>query len=414
MGLFWKKKQDGLETTAPRQAIEASNIPTAQQLERQIQERQSYLNTLLSRISDLESQIIIFQNEALYQSFGIYQPLYDLQNSDEYKQRLDTERANQKAMIRDGKAISGRQDWVVNNSKSEGKKMITDMQKLLLRAFNNECDEAIGKVRYSNFEQSIKRIRLSYESISKLGSVMNLAISENYYASKIRELRVAFEYAQKKQDEKEEQKRLREQERENRAAQREIEEQRRKLEKEQAHYENALALLVQQMDAAPESAKEEFRKKIENANLTLNDISKALDDVDYRAANQRAGYVYIISNVGAFGENVYKIGMTRRLVPEERIDELSDASVPFNFDIHAMIFADDAPALEAALHRAFESRKINMVNHRREFFYATASEIKDVIGKNFTKAFDFVDVAEAEQYRVSLKMKELLKSEEKE
>ena len=123
----------------------------------------------------------------------------------------------------------------------------------------------------------------------------------------------------------------------------------------------------------------------------------------------RAGYVYIISNIGAFGENVYKIGMTRRLDPQDRVDELSDASVPFNFDVHAMIFSDDAPALENALHKAFESRKLNMVNQRREFFNVTLDEIKEVVRKNFDKTVEFVDTPNAEQYRVSLKMKEAQK-----
>ena len=123
----------------------------------------------------------------------------------------------------------------------------------------------------------------------------------------------------------------------------------------------------------------------------------------------RAGYVYIISNIGAFGENVYKIGMTRRLDPQDRVDELGDASVPFNFDVHAMIFSDDAPALENALHKAFESRKLNMVNQRREFFNVTLDEIKEVVRKNFDKTVEFVDTPNAEQYRVSLKMKEAQK-----
>ena len=138
----------------------------------------------------------------------------------------------------------------------------------------------------------------------------------------------------------------------------------------------------------------------------LNEISKALSDIDYREANQKAGYVYIISNIGAFGPNVYKIGMTRRLDPQDRIDELGDASVPFNFDVHAMIFSDDAPALEAALHKAFEDRKLNMVNTRREFFDVSLDEIKSVIRKNFDKTVEFIDVPDAEQYRISLKMRE--------
>ena len=134
-------------------------------------------------------------------------------------------------------------------------------------------------------------------------------------------------------------------------------------------------------------------------------IDTTLADLDYREANQRAGYVYIISNIGSFGENVYKIGMTRRLDPQERIDELGDASVPFNFDVHAMIFSDDAPALEAALHKAFENRKVNMVNQRREFFNVTLAEIKEVVKKNFDKTVEFIDIPDAEQYRISQKMK---------
>ena len=98
--------------------------------------------------------------------------------------------------------------------------------------------------------------------------------------------------------------------------------------------------------------------------------------------------------------------MTRRLDPQDRVDELGDASVPFNFDVHAMIFSDNAPALEAALHRAFEDRKLNMVNTRREFFHVTLDEIKDVVKKNFDKTVEFIDVPDAEQYRISQKMKE--------
>ena len=144
---------------------------------------------------------------------------------------------------------------------------------------------------------------------------------------------------------------------------------------------------------------EEKKKQIEEQ---LSSIDQAFKDVDYRAANQKAGYVYIISNIGAFGENVFKIGMTRRLDPMERVDELGDASVPFNFDVHAMIFSDDAPKLEAALHNAFADRRLNFVNQRREFFNVTIDEIKEVVKKNFDKSVEFVELAPAEQYRQSL------------
>ena len=149
-------------------------------------------------------------------------------------------------------------------------------------------------------------------------------------------------------------------------------------------------------------------KLLKKQNELLNKISdteQAIKDVDYREANKRAGYVYVISNIGSFGEDVYKIGMTRRLDPMERVYELGDASVPYNFDVHAMIFCDDAPALEAALHRAFDTKKLNMVNQRREFFKVTLNEIKAVIKENYDKTVEFVDIPEAEQYRMSEKMR---------
>lgn len=162
---------------------------------------------------------------------------------------------------------------------------------------------------------------------------------------------------------------------------------------------------MKQLQADPDNTA--LLDKKEELEKNLEDIEKAIKDVDYREANQRAGYVYIISNIGAFGENVYKIGMTRRLDPQDRVDELGDASVPFNFDVHAMIFSDDAPALENALHKAFEDRKLNMVNQRREFFNVTLDEIKEVVKKNFDKTVEFIDVPDAEQYRVSQKIKQL-------
>lgn len=282
--------------------------------------------------------------------------------------------------------------------------MVSDTQKLLLRAFNTECDELISKVKYTNFDASLNKIYKSAETISKLGTIMNISITPAYLDLKVKELRLSFEYQQKKQEEKEAQKAARAELREAARLQKEIEAQRKKIEKEQTHYQTAYEHLLIQLQSDPEN-KDLLDKKLE-LESQLNDIDKAMKDIDYREANQRAGYVYVISNIGAFGPNVYKIGMTRRLDPQDRVDELGDASVPFNFDVHAMIFSDDAPALETALHRAFEDRKLNMVNTRREFFNVTLDEIKAVVKKNFDKTVEFIDVPDAEQYRISQKMKQ--------
>ena len=283
--------------------------------------------------------------------------------------------------------------------------MVKDMQKLLLRAFNAECDDLVEHIKYNNFESSLKRIYSSCESISKLGQIMSISVSPSYLNLKTQELELAFEYRQKKQQEKEEQKELRAKMREEARLRKEIEEERKKTEKEQTHYLNALAKLNQQIENASEEEKTALQEKKQELEAHISSLEEALKQIDYRESNQRAGYVYVISNIGSFGENVYKIGMTRRLDPMERIDELGDASVPFNFDVHAMIFSDDAPKLEAALHKAFEARKLNMVNTRREFFNVTLDEIKEVVKQNYDKTAEFVDIPDAEQFRVSLKMK---------
>lgn len=374
------------------------------ELQKEIDKREADISKLNQTIAEKKSEIIWLDDEILVQEFGLYQPQFDFANSLDYKEKLAEVRARQKDLIKDKKAVSGATNWTVNGNASQGKKMVSDTQKLLLRAFNSECDELVSKVKYTNFDASLNKIHKSAEAISKLGTTMDIAITKKYLDLKVKELRLAFEYQQKKQEEKEEQKAARAEMREAARLQKEIEAQRKKIEKEQTHYQTAYEKLLRQLEEDPDNI-DLLAKKSELENQ-LTDIDKAIKDIDYREANQRAGYVYIISNIGAFGENVFKIGMTRRLDPQDRVDELGDASVPFNFDVHAMIFSDDAPALETALHKAFEDRKLNMVNTRREFFNVTLDEIKEVVKKNFDKTVEFIDVPDAEQFRVSQKMKQ--------
>lgn len=372
-------------------------------LEKTIDSKNQEIRSLDNTISQKNKQIVLLDDEILVQEFGLYKPQFDFASALDYKEALAAIRAAQKELIKNKQAVTGNTNWQVNGNASKGKKMVSDTQKLLLRAFNSECDELVSKVKYTNFDASLDKIYKSAETISKLGTIMDIAITQQYLSAKVKELRLAFEYQTQKQKEKEELKIARAEQREQVKIQREIEEQRKKLEKEQTHYQTAFEKIKSQLALHPDDPDLlEKKAKLENQ---LGDIDKALINIDYRQANMKAGYVYIISNIGAFGENVYKIGMTRRLDPQDRVDELGDASVPFNFDVHAMIFSDDAPALEAALHRAFENRKLNMVNQRREFFNVTLDEIKEVIKENFDKTVEFIDVPDAEQYRISLKMK---------
>jgi hypothetical protein len=156
------------------------------------------------------------------------------------------------------------------------------------------------------------------------------------------------------------------------------------------------------MEAANASEKAQYEAKLREYQEQLAGVLKDKEEVEYREQSTRAGYVYIISNIGSFGEHTYKIGVTRRLEPQERIDELGDASVPFEFDVHAMIFSEDAPLLEGALHEHFADRTINKVNSRKEFFRVRLEEIEEVVRTHHNKVVEFTRIAKAEDYRLTL------------
>lgn len=375
-------------------------------LAQQKEELESQIIQQEAELSSLKKQIIETSDEIQMQDFGLYKPKYDFASSEIYKNKLKEIRQRQKELIKNELAVTGNLNWTVNNNAAKGKKMVRDMQKLLIRAFNSECDELIDKVKFNSFDTAVKRMSASRDNISKLGTIMSVSITTDYYNAKYEELCLALEYRKKKQDEKEEQKEIRARMREEAKLQKEIEEARKKVQKEQSHYENALEKINEQIATAREDELQALNDKKSEILRQLGEIEKAIKDIDYREANAKAGYVYIISNIGSFGEDVYKIGMTRRLEPMERVDELSDASVPFNFDVHAMIFSENAPALEAALHKAFENKKLNMINRRREFFNVTLDEIEEVVKNNYDKTVDFIRIPDAEQYRESIKIKQ--------
>lgn len=362
---------------------------------------------LESQISNIQRDIIVLNNEALMQSFGLYEPMYDFATSEEYKDRLRNIRDLQKIMIKDKSAVKYFDGWTVNGSKAEGKKMTNDNIKQIIRTFNVECESVIEKVKFNNIDNIRKRIEKSFTDLNKINISNKVELTYEFLNLKIEELKLAYEYQVKKQEEKEEQKEIRERLREEARVKKELEEAKKNITKDLTHFQNALNSINIQLDNPSLSDEDRVNLTLKKQEFEeqVSKLDKELKDVDYRQNNQRAGYIYIISNIGAFGENIYKIGMTRRLDPQERVDELGSASVPFNFDVHAMIFTEDAPALENALHKAFDDKKVNMVNKRKEFFNVTLDEIKEVVRANFDKTVEFKDIIDAEQYRESLKLR---------
>ena len=370
----------------------------------EIRKKKEELDSLNNDIDWKKKEIIHLDDEILLQEFGLYEPVYKFSSSDEYKDKLLAVREEQKRMIRCCRAAICSTEWSVDGSISKGNIFVQKNIKQIIRSFNNECDVLIGKVKFNNVERYIQKIIKSYEDLNKLNEENRIRISQLYLNLKLDELRIAYEYALKKQREKEEQRAIREQMREEEKLMEEIEIRRKEINKEIAHYNYYMARVIDGISRAPDDEREYWNEKKEYVERKLSELNREIADMDYRESNKKAGYVYVISNIGAFGENVYKIGMTRRLEPMDRIDELSNASVPFRFDVHAMIFSDDAPKLEAALHRAFNDRKINMINNRKEFFRVGLDEIEDVVKKNYEKAVEFSKIPVAEQYRETMKI----------
>lgn len=363
-------------------------------------------NELEQKVNTLNSQYDVLNTDLEYMDFGLYKPHYDCMNSDEYNELIVKIRNKQKEAIKNKQALNFSDNWTLDGSKAKGKALNNDNMKMVLKAFNFECDTLISKVKYNNIEKIENQIRKSASSINKLNERNKITIKYSYINLKLDELHAYYEYLCKKQEEKEAIKAAREEERELAKLEKEIQEARQKIAKDIKHFEQAKEKLQIKLENAknPDEAKE-IEQKISELNENIDKLNSNLKDIDYREANQKAGYVYVISNIGAFGKDVYKIGMTRRLDPQDRIDELSDASVPFNFDVHAMIFSDDAPKLEAALHNAFKDKRVNLVNQRKEFFNVSLDEIEFVVKNNHDKLVEFKKIPDAEQYQESIKMK---------
>lgn len=359
--------------------------------------------TLADKLNELSQKIDNANNTIEMQEYGLYEPKYDFATSLGYKEKLTEIRKNQKEMIRKKVAVDYREGWTVDGSKAKGTKMTNDSIKLVLRAFNNECEAAINKVKYSNYDSIQKRIERSYEQINKLTSVTQVSISYYYLNSKLEELSLAYEYARKKEQEKEELREQRQREREEKALQKEVAQKKKVIDKEINHFKNVIAELQEKLKSiTDDNEATAINKQLSELEQKIGERDHEKEELDYRTANASAGYVYIISNIGSFGKDVFKIGVTRRLDPTERISELSSASVPFKFDIHALIFSYDAYKLETELHNYFDNYKINKVNNHKEFYKIPIEKIKEKLAEYKELTIDFEEMADAEEYRQTL------------
>jgi len=390
------------EATAKSEEMLAGASAEIKRVEEEVANKQSYLEQLKQTLVTAENDIKKLNAEYHALSIDVIAATANLPSyrdipSEEYKNQLQLLILKQQELIKKGKAV--------DVTASDSKKTVDNNIKQLMRCFNAECENITGKVNARNLDQSRNKIAKTYETLNRIFVTDGVAISHEYLEMKLNEINLVYDYDLKKEQEREIQKAIREQMVEEEKVRREIEREKAKIAKEENQFKNEVSKLMKYMQGSTnEVEKQLYVDKIKELEEKLKLLEKDKENVLQREQNTRAGFVYVISNIGSFGENIYKIGMTRRLEPLDRIKELSDASVPFKFDLHALIFSEDAPALENSLHQTFRAKELNKINPRKEFFSVSIKEIEEVVKKNHNATVDFTEMPEAFEYRESQRL----------
>ena len=293
----------------------------------------------------LQAEIAALEENLEDISFGLYKPHFSFSTSAEYKTAIENLRIRERVCIKDDRAAACSVHWTVGNSKADGDRMVKLNKKLLLRAFNGECDAALANVSWNNVNKMEERINKTFTAVNELGKILKVFITPEYLKLKLDEIRLAHEHENLRYQEREAQRIEREKMREEQKAAQEIEEIQEQAEAQEQTYEKLLEKAPREAAEATEWNQGPSRKRSPRSRAELDEARRKKERAIARAQLTKSGFVYVISNIGAFGEDVYKIGMTRRIEPMERIVELSGAAVPFPFDLHAMLYSDNAPDL---------------------------------------------------------------------
>lgn len=357
--------------------------------------------TGLARYEELTKAVSSLEESLDSIDVGLYQPHFTYADSEAYKEAIDDVRSRQKALIKEGRACSCGKPWAVDGDRREGERMVKQNEKLILRAFNSESEAAVANVSWNNYAVMVARIEKAFEALNKQGTVLDIHLSEEYKSARLEELRLTFEAAEKRNQEREEQRRQRAEQREEEKAQRELLKEQQEASEDEARHQKALEKARRELQDAQASERAAMEARIHQLEADLASAQDRRQRAIAQAQLTKMGHVYIISNIGTFGEGVVKIGLTRRLDPEERVHELGDASVPFPFDTHAMIYSENAVELESQLHELFWEHRLNWANDRKEFFAVALDEVEQQLGK-LGVATQLARIPEAKEYRQTI------------
>ena len=356
-----------------------------------LQTENEELKSRLAQIDNyhkLKAEIEEFNDELYYQDLNIYTPHFSYKDTEDYKAALIQNIQQQKQLIKLNAAIiyPDKSKVGFNGNNKNGYKIVTTFAYNMLAAFNALCDNIISKASLYNYENLSERILTKYNKINSGGELLDIKITEDYFNLKIIQLQLECDKAYKKEQERQEKERQKDILKEQQKLLDDIEKAQAALQKEKTHYETQIA-------ANPDNP--DLQTKLDNINTTMAQN-------EYKATHSTAGYVYVLANP-SLGENVYKIGVTRCLDPMDRVDSLSNASVPFKFKPNCFIFTDDAFALETALHHEFAQYRVNKVNAHKEYFKLPIDKIAEVIYNKYNKEvqWDFKPINE--EYLLSVK-----------
>ncbi|HDM8817378.1 DUF4041 domain-containing protein [Staphylococcus aureus] len=377
-----------------------------QKIKREIQELKNLKKDLISSIEEGTKElehITSYLNDELFK--------YDIELTYPFDLvEVDSSQINTyiKKLQMKEKELLNLEEVKIFNVSTENKRHQNAQAKQIIRLFNAETSQLINKVNSKNIESMQNKIFKSYEGINKIFETDNVRIPETLLDIKLEMLDLMYKYQVKIEDEKiirrEERARLKEIEQ----AEKEMEKKLKELDKDIRHHNNEIKKLTMYLNNTDlQVEKELYIEKIRELDQSLKNLNSERENVEDRKDNAQSGFVYIISNIGSFGENVYKIGVTRRLEPMDRINELSSASVPFEFDVHALIFSENAFELKNKLHEYFKKYKVNKVNGRKEFFKVNINEIKDKVLSEHNSTVQFIDEPKAIQYRETLRLTSL-------
>lgn len=392
-----------IETTSAEMAKKPISV-LVEELEKEklsvsekIQNGNTVLSKLLQAYAKAEAQVSKIKA-------GLPLPNFKINDDESLKSAVREIRGKQHELITSQRATSSMTNWEWFGSKSDGQKLIKTYNKLMISAFNAEFDMARDKMRHGSYDAAIKKLRASIKALEKLAETVNVMISSEYLSTKEEELKIWHADLVRKHEEKEARKKqkaiLREQ---NKTLGQSSDDE----EDEEDEIENQLATCSAELEMARELANQiagddlaKLELKIEKIEEEKQKLEAKFERATSQAQITRAGYIYVISNIGSFGEGVCKIGMTRRLEPMDRVVELGDASVPYRFDVHTLAFVDDAPRLEKAIHKVFSSKRVNKENYRKEFFFVAPEEVKAVMDNIGIKSSWYYE-CDAREYRES-------------